>query len=192
RRADTYQKQYYGTRKKLKRSHEAHEQQAAVLAGSLKETGRLKAQVSHLTAEVTQLEAESSSLRAEVASQKSARSVASQKMHAMAQKIRRIPSRIDTAVEKAATKAREEITRLFSFILKEDGVIPDSARDMINNLVALDGVRPNKVVSVLRRIAEKLGIAVVGNASDRSIRRIVKEGGVASTLQFVEAVGTAK
>ncbi|KAK7007245.1 hypothetical protein R3P38DRAFT_2554211, partial [Favolaschia claudopus] len=137
-----------------------------------------------------QLEAESSSLRAEVASQKSARSVASQKMHAMAQKIRRIPSRIDTAVEKAAT--REEITRLFSFTLKEDGVIPDSARDMINNLVALDGVRPNKVVSVLRRIAEKLGITVVGNASDRSIRRIVKEGGVASTLQFFEAVGTAK
>jgi hypothetical protein len=63
---------------------------------------------------------------------------------------------------------------------------------MIADLVALDGVRPSKVVGVLKRIAAKLGIAVSGNASDRTVRRIVKEGGVAAQMQFVEAVGTSK
>ncbi|KAJ7814473.1 hypothetical protein B0H13DRAFT_1664774 [Mycena leptocephala] len=89
-------------------------------------------------------------------------------------------------------KAKDEITRLFSFTLKEKGVVPDSTRDMITKLVALDGIRPNKVVGVLKRIAEKLGIGINGNASDHTVRRIVKEGGVASQMQFVEAVGTSK
>ncbi|KAJ7149386.1 hypothetical protein C8R43DRAFT_887885, partial [Mycena crocata] len=76
--------------------------------------------------------------------------------------------------------------------LKEDGVIPDATRDIINDLVAIDGVRPHRVVGVLRKIAEKLGVKVKGNATDRSVRRIIKEGGVAAKMQFVEAVGTAK
>ncbi|KAJ7043002.1 hypothetical protein C8F04DRAFT_1251176 [Mycena alexandri] len=63
---------------------------------------------------------------------------------------------------------------------------------MINDLVALDGVRPNKVIGVLKCIARKLGIAVTGNASDRTVRRIVKEGGVGSQMQFVEAGGNSK
>ncbi|KAJ7776084.1 hypothetical protein B0H14DRAFT_3508317 [Mycena olivaceomarginata] len=109
----------------------------------------------------------------------------------MSETIRRIPSRINTAATKATNKARGEISQLFSFSLKEKGVVPDSTRDMINDLVALDGVRPNKVVGVLKRIAGKLGIGVTGNISDRTARRIVKEGGVASRMQFVEAVGTS-
>jgi hypothetical protein len=103
-----------------------------------------------------------------------------------------VPGRIDTAVTKATTKAREELSELFAFTLKEKGVIPDSTRDLINDLVALDGVRPNKVVGVLKRIMGKLGIEVAGNMVDRSVCRIVKEGGAAATLQFVEAVGTSK
>lgn len=63
---------------------------------------------------------------------------------------------------------------------------------MINDLVALDGVCPNKVIGVLKRIAERLGIGVTGDALDRTVRRIVKEGGLASQVQFVEAVGTSK
>lgn len=138
------------------------------------------------------IQAESSRLEAEVVSQKSARSIASRKMHALTEKVRRILARLETAATKAKAQAKDELSRLFSFTLKEKGVIPDSTRDMINDLVALDGVRPNKVIGVLKRIAGKLGIGVTGNASDRSIRRIVKEGGVASTMQFVEAVGKSK
>ncbi|KAJ6528244.1 hypothetical protein DFH09DRAFT_1327825 [Mycena vulgaris] len=113
-------------------------------------------------------------------------------MHALNEKVRRIPGRVDFAINKATTKAKDELSRLFSFTLKEKGVIPDSTRDMINDLVALDGVRPNKVVGVLKCITGKLGVTVTGDTSDRSVRRIVKEGGVASHLQFVEAVGLSK
>ncbi|KAJ6483561.1 hypothetical protein C8R47DRAFT_1132582 [Mycena vitilis] len=63
---------------------------------------------------------------------------------------------------------------------------------MINDLVALDGVRPNKVIGVLKRIADKLGITVDGDVSDRTVRRVVKEGGMAAHVQFVEAVGTSQ
>lgn len=78
----------------------------------------------------------------------SARTETSKKMHTLTEKLRRVPGRIDTAVTKATTRAREELSQLFSFALKEKGVIPDSTRDLINDLVALDGVRPNKVVEV--------------------------------------------
>ncbi|KAK6971583.1 hypothetical protein R3P38DRAFT_2813720 [Favolaschia claudopus] len=41
---------------------------------------------------------------------------------------------------------------------------------MINELVALDGMRPNKVANGLKRFAEKLGIEVAGDISDRTVR----------------------
>ncbi|KAJ7474992.1 hypothetical protein FB451DRAFT_1034862 [Mycena latifolia] len=191
-RGDGYQRSLYNERKKLKRSHQANTDQSHVLANTRQENGQLRAEVDHLTAEVTDLEAESSRLRGELAAQKSARSDSSKKFHTLAEKIRRFPSRLDTAANKATKTAKEELANLFSFTLKEKGVIPDSTRDMINDLVALDGVRPNKVVRVLKRIAEKLGVTVTGDAFDRSVRRIVKEGGIASQMQFVEAVGPSK
>ncbi|KAJ7621714.1 hypothetical protein DFH06DRAFT_1143459 [Mycena polygramma] len=94
--------------------------------------------------------------------------------------------------KKAMNKAQDEISKMFSFSLKENGVVPDSTWDMINDLVALDGVRLNKVVGVLKRIAGKLGIDVTGDASDRTVRRVVKEGGVGAKMQFVEAVGSSQ
>jgi regulator of replication initiation timing len=184
-RANGYQRSLYNERKKLKRSHVANTETRA-------ENGHLRAEVGHLTAEVASLRAESSSLRASLSSQKSARSQLSQKLHRLTEKCRRIPDRLDTVFNKATAKAKDEITELFSFTMKEKGVVPDSTRDMINDLVALDGVRPNKVIGVLKRIADKLGIEVTGKASDRTVRRIVKEGGVAPKMQFVEAVGTSK
>ncbi|KAJ7216800.1 hypothetical protein C8J57DRAFT_1537863 [Mycena rebaudengoi] len=191
-RADGYQKSFYNERKKLKRSHKVNADQVSLLGESRQENGQLRAEVGNLEASVSSLQAESASLRADVASQMSARSRMGKKLHTLAENVRRIPARIDTAVNKTTAQAKDELSQLFSFTLKEKGVIPDETRDMINELVALDGVRPNKVVGVLKRIAGKLGISVAGNASDRSARRIVKEGGVASRMQFVEAVGKSK
>ncbi|KAJ7913110.1 hypothetical protein B0H13DRAFT_1874176 [Mycena leptocephala] len=68
RRGDNYQKELYGTRKKLKRSHTANANQAAVLAETQLENGRLHAQVNHLEDEIMGLEKESSSLRADTES----------------------------------------------------------------------------------------------------------------------------
>ncbi|KAJ7429992.1 hypothetical protein FB451DRAFT_1158984 [Mycena latifolia] len=139
-----------------------------------------------------EMEAESSSLRAEVESQKSLRRKMSTKMHALHETIRRIPSRIETAARKATSQAADDLSHAPYLNLKEKGVIPDDTRDIINDLVANDGVRPHRVVGVLKKFAAALGIRVHGNASDRSVRRVVKEGGLASKLQFTEAVGISK
>ncbi|KAJ7443776.1 hypothetical protein B0H11DRAFT_1931443 [Mycena galericulata] len=195
-RGDGYQQSLYNERKKLKRSQRTNADQAEALAEIRLENGELRAEVNHLTDEVEHLEAawdaESSRLLRKVESQRSARTDNSRKLHTAKAALARIPGRINTAVNKATEKARDELSQLFSVNLKEKGVVPDSTRDMINDLVALDGVRPNKVIGVLKRIAGKLGIRVNGDASDRTVRRIVKEGGVASQMQFVEAVGTSK
>ncbi|KAJ6552495.1 hypothetical protein DFH09DRAFT_1085977 [Mycena vulgaris] len=112
----------------------------------------------------------------------------SKQFHLLTEKLCRVPGRIDIVVTKAKAKAREELSQLFSFTLKEKlkGVVPDSARDLINDFVALDGVRPNKACW------GKLGIEVTGNAADHIMRRLVRKGRVASHMQFVDAVGTSK
>ncbi|KAJ6541247.1 hypothetical protein DFH09DRAFT_1089529 [Mycena vulgaris] len=47
--------------------------------------------------------------------------------------------------------------------------VADSIRDLIDDLVALDGVRSNKVVGVLKHIAGKVGIVATGKAADRTV-----------------------
>ncbi|KAJ7460383.1 hypothetical protein B0H11DRAFT_1923984 [Mycena galericulata] len=80
-RGDSYQKKLYNGLKRLKRSHKANADQAAVLAETRLENGQLRAEVTQLTSDVADLQAELSILRAEVQSQKSARSQASKKLH---------------------------------------------------------------------------------------------------------------
>ncbi|KAJ7508241.1 hypothetical protein B0H11DRAFT_2271108 [Mycena galericulata] len=113
RRGEDYQKELCGTRKKLKRSHNANLNQAAVLVETQLENGQLRDEVDQLTAEVTGLEAESSMLRAEVDSQKSARSAASHKLYAMSEKIRQIPDRLNTVATKAKASAQDELSSYF-------------------------------------------------------------------------------
>ncbi|KAL1672527.1 hypothetical protein EV122DRAFT_224505 [Schizophyllum commune] len=73
-----------------------------------------------------------------------------------------------------------------SFHLK--GVVPIAARDVITDLVALHGVPATKVVGALRCMGEAMGFEVEGKVSERSIGRIMLEGGAASEVQFVRAV----
>ncbi|KAJ6517945.1 hypothetical protein C8R47DRAFT_960123 [Mycena vitilis] len=113
-------------------------------------------------------------------------------MRVLQEKIRRIPTRLATAAKKAEVRAADDLSHTPFLNLKENGVIPDATRDIINDLVAIDGVRPHRVIGVLKKIAAKLGIPVQGHASDRSVGRVVREGGAAAKLQFVEAVGTSK
>ncbi|KAJ6556783.1 hypothetical protein DFH09DRAFT_1280209 [Mycena vulgaris] len=143
-RGDNYQREVYNGRKKLKRSHAAATDQSSSLAESRVENGQLRAGVGQLMAEVAGLPGESSSLRAYIGSYKLARNEASKKLHVLTERLRRVPGRIDTAV----TKAREELSQLFSFTLKEKGVVPDSIRDLIKDLVALDGVPPEQSVTL--------------------------------------------
>ncbi|KAJ7281327.1 hypothetical protein C8J57DRAFT_1500033 [Mycena rebaudengoi] len=65
-RGDNYQREVYNGRKKLKRSHQAHADQATLLAETRHENGQLRATVGHLAAQVTSLAAESAVLRNEL------------------------------------------------------------------------------------------------------------------------------
>ncbi|KAF9017490.1 hypothetical protein BDP27DRAFT_1440481 [Rhodocollybia butyracea] len=113
-------------------------------------------------------------------------------IHALKSKVGRIPSRLSTVLNRAThtykTKAEEHRT----FYLKENGIIPDEARNIFLDLVAVDEVPANKVTHVFQRIADAFGILVKGNVDRRSVGRIVKEGGNASKLQIGQAVLDAK
>ncbi|KAJ3817778.1 hypothetical protein F5880DRAFT_1617968 [Lentinula raphanica] len=114
-------------------------------------------------------------------------------IHALKAKVARIPARLVTATNRVArtynAKADEERT----FYLKNtQGVIPDDAHDVFLDLVAMDNVPANRVTRVLKRVASLFGIQVEGDVSDRSVSRIMKEGGNAAKLQFVQALTDAK
>ncbi|KAJ6541244.1 hypothetical protein DFH09DRAFT_1089527 [Mycena vulgaris] len=135
RRGDTYQHEVYNGRKKLKAKHATTMDQSSSLAESRVENGQLRAEVGQLTAEVAGLRTESSGIQASIGSYKSARSEASKQLHGkVASGPRRRP------------EARKELSQLFSFTLKEKlkCVVPDSTRDLINDLVVLDGVPPEQ------------------------------------------------
>ncbi|KAJ3774381.1 hypothetical protein FB446DRAFT_639948 [Lentinula raphanica] len=79
-----------------------------------------------------------------------------------------------------------------SYSLKHGGVVTDKTRDIFLDLVALDEVPASRVASVFKRIAGALGVEVQDDVSRRTVGRIAKEGGVASSLQFGKAVLDAK
>ncbi|KAI0323924.1 hypothetical protein GY45DRAFT_1213602, partial [Cubamyces sp. BRFM 1775] len=70
-----------------------------------------------------------------------------------------------------------------TMVLKHKGVIPDSTRDLIRDLIAL-GLKVHQVRVVIEVVADSAGAAVKGNISDRSVGRIALEGLVASELQI--------
>lgn len=110
-------------------------------------------------------------------------------IHALRTRIGRIPTRLSTALNRVARRYDVQADEKKKFFLKNSKrVIPDEARDIFLDLVAIDEVPANKVTRVFKRIADVFGISVEGDINRRSIGRIVKEGGNASKLQFGKAV----
>ncbi|KAJ3858211.1 hypothetical protein EV359DRAFT_69191, partial [Lentinula novae-zelandiae] len=92
-------------------------------------------------------------------------------IHALKVKISHIPSRLVTATNRVAhtynTKADDKQT----FFLKDSsGIIPDEARDVFLDLVAMDAVPVNKVTHVFKWIAGESG-----NASKLQIIEVLKD-----------------
>ncbi|KAE9385516.1 hypothetical protein BT96DRAFT_840599 [Gymnopus androsaceus JB14] len=116
-----------------------------------------------------------------------------QQLHALKSKVTRIPARLATATKRVARTFNVKADEERKFYLKDaNGTIPDAARDVFLDLVAMENVPANKVTRVFKRIAGVFGVEVEGDVSRRSVGRIVKEGGNASKLQFVEALKDAK
>jgi hypothetical protein len=86
------------------------------------------------------------------------------------------------AVEKAKQKEGKRRER---FHLKNKGVVSDSTRALIRNLIKI-GLSVSHVGAAIKAVAGLLDVELEGDIAPRSIRRIVLEGGIASQMQIAE------
>ncbi|THU91296.1 hypothetical protein K435DRAFT_801385 [Dendrothele bispora CBS 962.96] len=111
---------------------------------------------------------------------------------ALKAKIRRIPTRIKNALEKTMRLFGEKEKKGKTVHLKEKGVVPNSIRNMLAELVALDNVPARRCVDAFKRIAGALGFEVEGDISTRTTNRVVKEAGIAAKIHVVESFKEAQ
>ncbi|KAL1674762.1 hypothetical protein EV122DRAFT_220044 [Schizophyllum commune] len=183
-----YQKKYYNSQRTLKRSRT----KVNGLESTLDETKqKLSAVTREKEAEIRHLEVEVSSLGERLAHSKENNAGYQKKIHALNARVGRVAGRIETAEKRAQAlfgAAAQVQEGSETFKLKDRGVIPDAARDVLSDLIALHGVPATRAIGALRRIAQALGHEVEGTVSNRSLGRIMLEGGAAAKAQFVEAV----
>jgi hypothetical protein len=73
----------------------------------------------------------------------------------------------------------------------KQGIVTNDACALARDLVEL-GVPARNVDSVIHTVAQPMGITVEGNISDRTVRRVVLEGGIAAQVQVVDEVHHAE
>jgi outer membrane murein-binding lipoprotein Lpp len=100
---------------------------------------------------------------------------------ALSMRIRRTPTIQARAVEKA-----KAVSHLFR--LQQKGVIMEASRELVTDLVSLHNVPVSRVLSVICSVAATLGVQFDGDISERSIGRIVLEGGLISQAQIVHEI----
>jgi len=85
---------------------------------------------------------------------------------------------IQNAVSKAQISAK-------TYQLKQKGTVVNDARSLSRDLVQL-GIPVTKVNDAIHRVSRTVGVTVLGDISNRTVRRTVLEGGVASELQIAD------
>lgn len=94
----------------------------------------------------------------------------------------RTSKRTEKSVQRAVEKERQKKN---TFSVQEKGVITDTSRAIMRDLVAL-GVKAKTVNATVDCIAGHLGTTIDGKFTSRSTRQAVIEGGVASNMQIGE------
>lgn len=100
---------------------------------------------------------------------------------ALKNQVRRAHQRVSESADRTSTTAPTDSSSP-TMVLKHKGVIPDTTRNLIRDLVSL-GLKVHQVRAVIEAVAGSAGVSVEGSISDRSVERIVLEGLVASELQ---------
>jgi hypothetical protein len=96
--------------------------------------------------------------------------------------------RMSKCTEKSVQQAVEEEQRKKNTsLVQEKGVITDTSRAMMRNLVAL-GVKSDTINATVDCIAGHLGTKIEGQLTHHSTHRAVIEGGVASSMQIGEEI----
>lgn len=107
-------------------------------------------------------------------------------------KLRMRSSRAADSKSRAVSSALAKVsTTQGSIKLKEKGVITNPVRALTRELVHM-GVPVSKINNTIHSTAEALGIQVEGSITERSVGRIMVEGGVASEFQMVEEFHNAE
>ncbi len=185
-RAKNYQWWLYSFQKKLKHSQKRIEMQAEDLSRNGAYIGELEKKIAHLAKE-------SEVMMSKIAHQAEGRAEDKKQLHNLKAKIKWVSNRIVNAIMTTTSNIlAESTTDGPSLQLKNKGVIPDDTHELINNLISENGVNPERVLSVLNRIANHLGVPIEGSVSDRSTHWIVQEGGAAAKMQVVQCMKNAK
>jgi hypothetical protein len=69
----------------------------------------------------------------------------------------------------------------------EQSIVTNDAHTLAYNLVGLSILASN-INTVIRTVAQPIGITVEGNISDRTVCRVVFEGGIAAQIPVVDEV----
>lgn len=108
--------------------------------------------------------------------------------HALKMRRGRAPGQKEQAIRKALERACTTPTDVY---LKEKGIVKDSARDMVRTMLT-NNVAAERVNTLVKSVTDFLGMTLRDGISARSAGRIMKEGGVASELQLVHEIETAR
>jgi hypothetical protein len=102
---------------------------------------------------------------------------------------RREPSKIQHAVQKALKHSEnsDAAQPAVRYVKDKRGIVQNWARNAIVTLVN-EGVPMSKTWSVTKVNADALGVTIIGSWSNRTSRRVVREGGLAAGLMMIEYV----
>ncbi|KAI0055922.1 hypothetical protein BV25DRAFT_1842639 [Artomyces pyxidatus] len=92
---------------------------------------------------------------------------------------------------RAPQKFEDALKTALTFHIKQNGVVTDNTRALVRDLVAI-GVPSTHVGETIALTGRHLGVSVEGRVSERSISRIVLEGGVAATMQLGDEMTQVK
>ncbi|KAL1710780.1 hypothetical protein EV121DRAFT_285207 [Schizophyllum commune] len=189
-----YRSRLYAETKKLKRAQEQKEDYRATITSLRKDLQAHRISAREDEDRAGKLEAATISLDEEVARLKIDKGRHQQEKRALQAKVDRVPQRLEVASGRAVraheAQLRDEVG-LTKLTLQRGGVIPDATRSLLADLVALDNIPAKNVVGALKRIASALEFPVEGDASTRSVNRVMKEGGAAAHLEVLEAMRSA-
>jgi small-conductance mechanosensitive channel len=107
---------------------------------------------------------------------------------AMRKRKEREPKKQERAVRKVLQNLNKEPDTRY---LKSKNVIIEESREMIRDL-SMVNVPDNSVNTVIHIVGKWLGVDVKDAISERSVARIVQEGGIAAKLQLVDEITQAE
>jgi hypothetical protein len=196
-RAATYEKRFRNVSRQVSRTKAAKERLEERLDAVQAEAA---AQLSKAATTIGSQSSTIESLHDTIDSQSDSISDAQQRLKASESRISDLTKRVHklnmrdvrAKAKAAGDDSSDEEESAGTFQVKgEQGIVTNDARALARDLVGL-GVPASNVNTVIRTVAQPMGITVEGNISDRTVCCVVLEGGIAAQVQVVDEVHRAE